>query len=166
MEHFSRQLEKWQRDVTDTRFPTALQMLLTLANAERNGFALMTSTQLAYGVGSTASLVRRLLVPLGRDGIVRSSLGTSGGVGLARAAERIVLSEIYRSVVGEKHLMVARPNVPHLCDVSSHVEAFFESLAADAEDAVVAMLGKRTLARSLDELLALKKKAKPRKMRA
>ncbi|GAC1624721.1 MAG: Rrf2 family transcriptional regulator [Vulcanimicrobiaceae bacterium] len=147
----------------DTRFPTALQMLLTLANAERTGYAMMTSAQLAYGLGSTASLVRRLLVPLGRDGIVRSSLGKNGGIALARPADTIALSEIYRSVVGEKHLMVARPDVPHLCDVSSHIEAYFDSLASEAEDAVVEMLGNRTLAQSLDELLALKKTVKPRK---
>jgi len=135
-------------------------MLLTLANAERGGYEMMTSAQLAYGVGSTASLVRRLLVPLGRDRIVRTSLGKSGGVGLARPANCITLGEIYRAVVGAKHLLVARPNVPHLCDVSSNVETYFESLATDVEDAVVEILEKRTLSESLDELLALKKKTK------
>ncbi|GAC1446935.1 MAG: Rrf2 family transcriptional regulator [Vulcanimicrobiaceae bacterium] len=163
MKHYRRSSENTGNDVIDTRFPTALQMLLTLANAERTGYAMMTSAQLAYGLGSTASLVRRLLVPLGRDGIVRSSLGKNGGIALARPADTIALSEIYRSVVGEKHLMVARPDVPHLCDVSSHIEVYFDSLASEAEDAVGGMLGNRTLAQSLDELLALKKTVKPRK---
>jgi len=142
--------------VIDIRFPTALQMMLMLANAHQGGYAKMTSAQLAYGLGSTSSLVRRLLVPLGRDGLVRSALGKSGGVALARPAGEITLREIYRSVVGEKHLLAGRPGVPHLCDVSSHVEDYFQSLAAEAERAVIDMLGRRTLAQSLEELLAIK----------
>lgn len=131
--------------------------MLTLANSERLGHPLLTSAQLAKGVGSTASLVRRLLVPLGHDGIVCASLGKSGGVRLSRPASEITLAEIYRSVVGNKQLFVARADVPHLCDVSSRVESYFESLAADADEAVVSMLKRRTLDESLNELLALKR---------
>jgi len=140
----------------DIRFPTALQMMLTLANAERAGYPLVTSEQLARGLGSTASLVRRLLIPLGRDGMVRSSLGKSGGVQLGRSASDITLGDIYRSIVGDKPLLAGRTGVPHLCDVSSSVEEYFSSLAADAEQAVQAMLGERTLEQSLNEVLALK----------
>jgi Rrf2 family transcriptional repressor of oqxAB len=143
--------------VTDIRFPTALQIMLTLANSERLGHPLVTSAQLAKGVGSTASLVRRLLVPLGHDGIVRASLGKSGGVQLGRPASEITLGEIYQSVVGNKQLFAARADVPHLCDVSSRVESYFESLAAEAEEAVISMLRQRTLEASLNELLALKR---------
>ncbi len=143
--------------MTDIRFPTALQIMLTLANSERLGHPLVTSAQLAKGVGSTASLVRRLLVPLGHDGIVRASLGKSGGVRLARRASEITLGEIYTSVVGDKQLFVARADVPHLCDVSSRVERYFKSLAAEADEAVISMLRRRTLQESLDELLTLKR---------
>ncbi len=142
----------------DIRFPTALQMMLTLANAEQEGGGLMTSAQLANGLGSTSSLVRKLLVPLGRDKLVRSTLGKTGGVRLARGAHDITLREIYTSVTEDKRLWVARPDVPHLCDVSSHVEDFFQTLAGEAQEAVLSMLGQRTLEGSLSELLALKKR--------
>ena len=148
--------------MTDIRFPTALQIMLTLANSERLGHPLVTSAHLAKGVGSTASLVRRLLVPLGHHGMVRASLGKSGGVRLARPALNITLGDIYRSVVGEKQLLAARAEVPHLCDVSGRIEGYFESLAADADEAVISMLRRRTLEESLNELLALKL-TKPRK---
>lgn len=141
--------------MNDIRFPTALQIMLTLANAERLGHALATSAQLGRGIGSTASLVRRLLVPLGRDGLVRASLGKSGGVRLGRPASDITLGEIYRSVVGNKPLLTARADVPHLCDVSSRVEKYFGALAAEADEAIVAILNERTLEHGLDELLAL-----------
>ena len=146
----------------DIRFPTALQMMLTLAYAEKGGRPLMTSAQLANGLGSTSSLVRRLLVPLGRHGLVRSSLGKAGGVRLARPAAQIRLSEIYKSVNGDKPLLAPRTDVPHLCDISSHVEVFFAGLASDAEDAVLGMLGQRTLDESLDQLLALKGRSRQR----
>ena len=143
----------------DIRFPTALQMMLTLAYAEQQGHALMTSAQLANGLGSTASLVRKLLVPLGRDGLVRSTMGKTGGVRLARPAREITLGEVYLSVTGEKKLLPARPDVPHLCDISSRVEQYFQSLSSDAEEAMLDLLRRRTLDQSLTELLALKKHA-------
>jgi Rrf2 family transcriptional repressor of oqxAB len=149
----------------DIRFPTALQMLLTLAHAERQGYGRMTSAQLANGLGSTASLVRKLLVPLGRDGLVSSTLGKTGGVQLARPARSITLREIYASVTDDKKLWAARV-VPHICDVSSHVEEFFEALAEDAEASVLDVLGSRTLEQSLDELMALKQRAPGKRSRA
>jgi Rrf2 family transcriptional repressor of oqxAB len=147
----------------DIRFPTALQMMLTLANSERNGITRVTSTQLAYGLGATPSLVRKLLVPLGRDHLVRSSLGKTGGVGLARPASEIPLREIFLSVTEKKRLWIARPNVPHRCDVSSHIEEYFGHLTGEAERAVLEMLGRRTLAESLDEVLALKRASNRRR---
>ena len=148
--------------MTDIRFPTALQIMLTLANSERLGHPLVTSAQLANGVGSTASLVRRLLVPLAHHGMVRASHGKSGGVRIARPALEITLGDIYKSVVGDKQLLVARAGVPHLCDVSGRIEGYFESLAADADEAVISMLRRRTLEESLNELLAIKL-TKPRR---
>ncbi len=142
--------------MTDIRFPTALQIMLTLANAERLGQPLVTSAQLANGVGSTASLVRRLLVPLAHGGMIRASYGKNGGIRLSRSANDITLGDIYRSVVGDKQLLVARANIPHRCEVSSRVERYFGSLAADADEAVIGMLRRRTLESSLNELLALK----------
>jgi len=141
--------------VIDLRFPTALQMMLTLAYAEEQGRGQMTSAQLATGLGSTASLVRKLLVPLRESGLIVSALGKTGGVRLARKARAITLREIYRSVTEEKKLFAARPDVPHLCIISSNVEHFFEGLAGDAEAAVLGMLGRRTLHTSLQQLLAL-----------
>lgn len=146
--------------MTDIRFPTALQMMLTLAYAHQQGVPMMTSGQLANGLGSTSSLVRKLLVPLGRDKLVRSTMGKSGGVQLAKPAGDITLGAIYTSVTGDKKLWIARPDVPHLCEVSSNVEAFFQTLAGDAERAVLSTLEGRTLADSLSELLALKKQAR------
>ncbi len=145
----------------DVRFSTALQLLLTMANAARNGFAQVSSETLATGLGTSPSLTRRLLVPLAAADIVRAKLGKHGGVSLAGAASEITLGDIYRAVVGEKPILAGRTDIPHLCDVSSRAEKYFASIAREADDAVIRVLDRRTLAESLDELLALERDTEP-----
>ena len=143
----------------DVRFSTVLQMLMTLAAASRNGFGQLSSETLAAGIGSSSSLTRRLLVPLARDGIVRTTLGKHGGVALGKLASEITLGAIYRATVGAKPLLAGRTDVPHLCDVSSRAEKYFARIAAEADAAMVAVLDRRSLADSLDELLTLEHNA-------
>jgi Rrf2 family transcriptional repressor of oqxAB len=143
----------------DVRFSTALQVLQTLAAASRNGFEQLSSETLAARIGSTPSLTRRLLVSLSRGGLVRSKLGKYGGVALGKPASEITLGAIYRAAVGEKPLLAGRTDVPHLCDVSSRAEKYFALIASEADVAMVAVLERRTLAKSLDELLALEREA-------
>jgi len=57
--------------------------------------------------------------------------------------------------VGAKPLLAGRTDVPHICDVSSLAERYFELMAQEADAAMLAALDRRTLAISLDELLAL-----------
>ena len=143
----------------DVRFSTSLQLLLTLAAATRNGFEQLSSETLAAGIGSTASFTRRLLIPLTQHGIVRSKLGKYGGVFLAKKADEITLGAVYRAAVGEKPLLAGRTDVPHLCEVSSRAEKYFALIACEANAAMVAVLDRRTLHDSLDELLSLERAA-------
>ena len=110
------------------------------------------SARLAAGIGVNPSFVRKLLVPLVRDGLARSLEGKNGGTHLGRPSAEITLRDIYRSVMGTKKLWIPRPDVPHRCLVSSNVESFFEALADDAEEAVLGLLATRTLHQSLEEL--------------
>ena len=135
----------------DLRFPTALQMVLSLAVAAETG-RLCTSAELAAGLGANPSLARRLLVPLGRDGLVASTPGRNGGVRLARPAERITLRDVYRSITAEKTILAARPGVPPVCVVSRNMGGFFDKLSGEADRAVLDMLGRRTVAGSLAEM--------------
>ncbi len=138
----------------DLRFPTALQMVLSLAVADETG-ARCTSAQLADGLGANPVLVRKLLAPLARSGVVVATSGKNGGVRLVRRPEQITLRDIYRAVVDDKRLFTARPDVPSLCVVSSNIGAYFETLASRAEQAVQDVLCDRTVAESLAELRAL-----------
>lgn len=49
----------------DYRFPTALQMVLSVAMAEQSGER-STSAILAYGLEANPSFIRKLMVPLPR----------------------------------------------------------------------------------------------------
>ncbi|WP_263359952.1 RrF2 family transcriptional regulator [Acidicapsa ligni] len=139
----------------DVRFPTALQLMLSLALAQEESVSHLSSSQIAESLGANASFVRKLLVPLVRDKLVSSSMGKAGGVRLARPAAKITLAEIYRSIVADKKIWAARTGIPHRCLVSANVQGYFEKLVDDAEEAVLSMLGKSTLLQALHDLRTL-----------
>ncbi|WP_263356386.1 RrF2 family transcriptional regulator [Acidicapsa ligni] len=136
----------------DIRFPTALQMMLSLALAQQESVSQLSSSQLAQSLGANPSFVRKLLVPLVRDELVHSMMGKNGGVRLAKAPDQITLRDIYRSIVMDKKIWVPRTGIPHRCLVSSNVRGYFEELIDDAEEAVLSMLERHTLLQALKEL--------------
>ena len=140
----------------DLRFPTALQVVLGIQIAEEDGVR-CTSQKLADSLGVNASFVRKLLVPLSRDGIVMSSLGKNGGVRLARSPAAITLRDIYRCVTEDKKIWVARTDVPCQCVASANIVEYFECIAGEAETLVLAMLGRRTVAGSIAEIRRLER---------
>lgn len=98
------------------------------------------------------------------DGIGRAPFRRPEGHGAEcqRADDQAGAAEAAAPVREPANSLAARPDVPHLCDVSSHVEDYFRMLAGEAEEAVLDVLGQRTLDQSLRELLALKNKAHTR----
>jgi Rrf2 family transcriptional repressor of oqxAB len=139
----------------DVRFPTALQMMLSLALAQAEGVERLTSAELAEGVDSNPTFVRRLLVPLIQAGLVRSTMGRDGGVTLSVDAAAITLGEIYKATMGDKRLWTGRSDIPNRCVVTRNVERFFGNLADEVDESVVRLLGGRTLADALLELRTL-----------
>lgn len=139
----------------DVRFPTALQMMLSLALAQAEGVERLSSAQLAEGVDSSPTFVRRMLMPLIQAGLVRSAMGRDGGVSLGAPAATITLGEIYKATMGDKRLWTGRSDIPHQCLVSRTVERFFGQLADEVDESVMRLLGGRTLADVLLELRTL-----------
>ncbi|WP_034947134.1 RrF2 family transcriptional regulator [Erwinia oleae] len=135
----------------DIRFPTALQMVLCVAHAEREGKR-STSKILAMGLNANPSFVRKMMVPLTRDGIIVSTLGRSGTIRLGRPAQEITLCDIYLSVLEDKPLMAGRPEVPPRCLVSANACWYFKELAREAEQASLDVLAKRTVADALKDI--------------
>ncbi|WP_213989327.1 Rrf2 family transcriptional regulator [Sodalis sp. dw_96] len=135
----------------DLRFPTALQMVLSVANAEQNGTR-ATSAVLATGLQANPSFVRKLMVPLTRGGIIISTHGRQGSIHLGRPADRITLQDIYLSVTEDKPLWGKRPEASQCCLVTANTGWFFDSLAGEAEQACLEVLARRTVADALREL--------------
>ena len=138
----------------DVRYPTALQIVLSLAVAQERGVR-CTSAELAKGLGTNPVLVRKLLVPLVRDGIVISTTGKNGGVKLGRAPEEITLLDVYRSAVEEKRLFAIRTDGPKLCVVSRNIGCFLDGLRGEAEHQFSTLLAGKTVAQGLAALRAL-----------
>jgi Rrf2 family transcriptional regulator, repressor of oqxAB len=136
----------------DIRFPTALQIMLSLALAEQQTVSHLSSSQLAESLGANPSFVRKLLVPLVQSKLLRSQMGKAGGVRLARPAAEITLRDIYRAVVADTKIWAPRTGIPHRCLVSSNVQGYFEELIDDAQESILTMLGQRTLLQALTEL--------------
>lgn len=77
----------------DFRFPTALQMVLSVAVAEKQGVR-STSAILAAGLETNPSFIRKLMVPLTKNGIIVSTLGRNGSIPFGRPADQITLRDI------------------------------------------------------------------------
>ncbi|MBL9601138.1 Rrf2 family transcriptional regulator [Klebsiella pneumoniae] len=134
----------------DYRFPTALQMVLSVAMAEQMGER-STSAILAYGLEANPSFIRKLMVPLTRDGIIVSTLGRNGSIHLGRPADKITLRDIYLSVIEDKKLWASRPDVPARCVVvSANACWYFKSVADEAEQASLNVLARHTAASALE----------------
>ncbi|WP_342324686.1 Rrf2 family transcriptional regulator [Kosakonia sp. BYX6] len=133
----------------DYRFPTALQMVLSVAMAEQSGER-STSTILAYGLEANPSFIRKLMVPLTRDGIIVSTLGRNGSIHLGRPAEKITLRDIYFSVIEDKKLWPPRPDIPARCVVSANACWYFNAITEQAEQASLEVLAHHTVASALE----------------
>lgn len=108
--------------------------------------------QSAYGTEANPSFIRKLMVPLARDGIIVSTLGRNGSIHLGRPAEEITLRDIYLSVTEDKKLWASRPDVPARCVVSANACWYFKSIADEAEQASLAVLARHTVASALEEV--------------
>lgn len=136
----------------DFRFPTALQMVLSVAMLEEQGKR-STSGILANGVEANPSLIRKLMVPLTREGIFVTTLGRTGSIHLARPPERITLREIYLAVTQEKKLLNSRPDSKKpCCVVSANVCWYFKEIAEQAEQASLQVLAQHSVADALQKI--------------
>ena len=138
--------------MVDVRFASALQLMLMLALAEREGAGLLSSSQLAGGLATNPSLIRKLLASLAAAGLIVTTMGVKGGSRLARPARKITLRDVYLAVLGERGLFAGRSDIPHRCVVTSNIEAMFSELSHELEAATLTVLAGRTLASELARL--------------
>jgi len=137
-------------DMLDFRFPTAMQIVFSVALAEKAGIR-STSATLATCLEANPSFIRKLMVPLTRNGIIVSTLGRTGSISLSRPAHEITLRDIYCAVIDDKHIWAARPEGEPRCLVSANACWYFKSIVSEAEEASLDVLSRHTVAEALEE---------------
>ena len=149
-----RDISLYKTVMIDTRFTTALQIVVNVAVDGQRGVR-STSLTLAERLNTNASFIRKLLSPMTTNGLLNSAAGNGGGIKLARQAADIRLSEIYRSINADSPLWNARDDVPGICFVSNNIERLSNSLSKQAEQAVLETLENVTVADAIVELQRL-----------
>ena len=145
----------------DLRFPTALQLMQTLAMAERVGIGFVNSAKLADGLAANPTLVRRVLGALVDRGLLESQRGRVGGVRLGKPADQITLRDIYEPVTAGKKMWSGRNNLSQHCVIGANFEEFFSALVGKADEAMLDTLAARTLAATVDDVLEIARKKGP-----
>jgi len=138
----------------DTRFSSALQIIITVAVNEKNNTR-STSDALAAKLDAKASLVRKLVAPLMQKNILVSSEGYQGGYRLGRPANAIYLSEIYLAVTPDKKIWATRDDIPAECFISSNINEWSEKLGKEAEQALLGLLGEKSVEDAIAELATI-----------
>jgi len=69
----------------------------------------MTSDQLAEGIRTNPTVIRRLLAKLSEAGLLESFKGKAGGVILNKSPKEITLKDIYMATVEDKKMLCNPP---------------------------------------------------------
>jgi len=92
----------------------------------------------------TRVFIRKLLIPLTREGMIVAAIGKGGGLHLGRAAEQITLRDLYLAVMEDKRILVARGGYSDPMQESAAIStSFLQRVATDAETAMLDALGRR-----------------------
>jgi Rrf2 family transcriptional repressor of oqxAB len=97
---------------------------------------------LAEGLNSNASFIRKLLMPLTREGMIVAAIGKGGSLHLGRAAEQKTLRDLYLAVMEDKRILVAMADIPAGCRISANIDECFAEVATDAASAMLDALGR------------------------
>lgn len=138
----------------DLRFPTSLQIVLSVALAERDGFR-CTSHMLAAGLNVNLSVIRSLLQPLLEKLVIVETTGKIGGLVLGSPPDRISLCDIYRAATRENAVSTLQQDVSDQSPINAHFDDLFAVISGRAEKAMMEVLAGYNVAVCLETVLSL-----------
>ena len=105
----------------DTRFASAIHMLIMIARAEKP----MTSDQIAESVGTNPGYIRKTSALLKKQGIISGRQGVTC-FALSERPEELSLFKIYQAIsqTEEVHVFDLRQNPNDRCIVGRHIGPF------------------------------------------
>lgn len=127
--------------MNNVQFATAIHILTMLAITNDS----LSSTCIAGSINVDPAIVRRSLRLLLFKDLVLTKEGKGGGTSLAKPANKIMLSDVYRAVV-EVPLLGRLNNPNSECNTGRQINVHLTELYRNAENALVKELGTATLA--------------------
>jgi Rrf2 family protein len=127
----------------NTQFAIAVHVMSGLAF---HGDETVTSRQLAMGVNTSPSFLRRTLAKLSKAGLIETCTGKGGACWLAKKPERISLLDIYTAVDAPKAFAIHGYETYKPCPVSCNVKQALERSLSKTQKAMETALAKITLA--------------------
>jgi len=140
--------------VFDLRFPTSLQIVLSVALAERDGFR-CTSQVLAAGLNVNPSVIRSLLQPLLGKLVIVEMTGKVGRPALGLPPDEISLCDIYQAAIYENAVSTLQCDVSEQSPINAHFDDLFAVISARAEKAMMEVLARYNVAVCLETVPSL-----------
>ncbi|PQA96725.1 transcriptional regulator [Chryseobacterium shigense] len=134
--------------MNNTRFATAIHILTLLAKSPQEW---LTSEWIAGSVNVNPVIVRKELSVLREAGLIISRQGKDGGTQLARNADEISISEIYKSVKNTDVLGKKNLNPNPACSVGKEVNVHLNTLFEETDKLVINFLGDKSLQEFSDQ---------------
>ena len=120
----------------NSRMTIAVHALAWLALAQRQGYDLLTSDQVAASVNTNPVIIRRSLGDLRRAGLVHVRHGAGAGWGLARAPEQITLLDVH-DAVGQEQPFGLHHGEPNLqCPVGRGIRPALDQVYGEIEQTI------------------------------
>ncbi|WP_316846813.1 Rrf2 family transcriptional regulator [Pedobacter psychrodurus] len=127
--------------MNNIEFATALHILTLLAIFKEN----LSSAYIAGSININPAMVRKSLGVLRMHGLIETKEGNGGGSSLAKPADKVLLSDVYRAV--NEALLLGKLNKPNPeCKVGKQINQHLTKLYHRADHALIKELSSITLA--------------------
>lgn len=134
--------------MNNTRFATAVHIMTLLAKSPQE---FLTSEWIAGSINVNPVIVRKEISVLREAGMIISRQGKVGGTQLAKSADAITISEIYRAVKNTEVLGKKNQNPNPACSVGKEINTHLNTLFEETEQLVTNFLGDKSLQEFTDK---------------
>ncbi len=124
------------------RFQIAIHIMTLLSRANDE---LLSSEYIASSINTNPALIRKELSNLRINGLINSKEGKNGGYSLAKAADFVRLSDIYK-IVKQSSILGQAKNKPNpQCPVGQQINNHLDDLGREMDDVLFTKLDTITL---------------------
>ena len=134
--------------MNNTRFATAVHIMTLLAKSPQE---FLTSEWIAGSINVNPVIVRKEISVLREAGMIVSRQGKVGGTQLAKSADAITISEIYRAVKNTEVLGKKNQNPNPACSVGKEINTHLNTLFEETDQLVTNFLGDKSLQEFTDQ---------------